>query len=243
MDECIGFEFERFKIKKEFQFQNVKYQKLHSTNGMDDIKSDDALQTGSVDIEVTEGVESNYIAHYGPVQHTFIGHEADSKIHEKRNDSKAVYNHVLNGDSVSVKYKDCFDFTSYEPRNDDMSTNMEERSHDNVNGGYLSANHLSDYSKDTSAKLTTTEMASQYLNILNGKYIRVVLKDVLKPCPETCKMKYKEERLLDNRCKARIFLFVDLWEIFQFQGQGGGGINKKKALKMTSYCKTSKVNQ
>ena len=136
LDECIGFEFERFKIKKEFRFQDVKYQKLHSTNGMDDtIKSEDALQTGSVDIKVTEGVESNDIAHYRPERHTFIGHEADSKVHEKSN-SKAVYNHVLNGDSVSVKYKDCFDFTSYEPLNDDMSTSLKERSHDHVNGGY-----------------------------------------------------------------------------------------------------------
>ena len=213
MDECIVFEFERFKIKKEFQFQNVKYQKLHSTNGMVDIKSEDALQTGSVDIKVTEGVESNDIAKYGPVQHTFIGHEADSKVHEKRNDSKAVYNHVLKGDSVSVKYKDCFDFTSYEPPNDDMSTYLEERSHDHVNGGYPSA-CLNDYSKDTFAKFTATEMDSQYCDILNGKYIRVVLRDVLKPCPETCKMKYNEERLLDNTCKARIFLFVVLWEFF-----------------------------
>ena len=199
LDECIDFELEHFKIKKDFQYQNVKYQKLHSTNGMDDIKSEDALQTGSVDIEVTEGVESNYIAHYGPAQHTFIGHEADSQIHKKRSDSEAVYNHVLNGDSVSVKYKDCFDFTSYEPLNDDMSTSLEERSHDNVNGGY-SSTHLADYSKDTYAYLTTTEVASQYRDILKGKYIRVVLRDVLKPCPETCKMKYKEERLLDKTC-------------------------------------------
>ena len=233
LDECIGFEFERFKIKKEFQFQNVKYQKLHSTNGMDDIISDGALQTCSVDVKVTEGVESNYIAHYGPAQHTFKGHKTDSKIHEKRSDSNAVYNHVLNGDSVSVKYKDCFDFTSYEPLNDDMSTSLEERSHDNVNGGNSSA-HLSAYSKNTSAKLTTTEMDSQYRDILNGKYIRVVLKDFLKPCPETCKMKYNGETLLDNTCKARIFLFVVLLEFFFSFRVKGGDIKKKKALKMTS---------